>query len=230
MNAPSNVRCVGVTKVLNQLDKPGLYDWWARTAAKTAIEEFAKGASFEVAVNRALIAPKTARQKAAVDGTRAHDKVNSAVDGAADVVDLGNVRSHDAATRVVAYLEDNGWRVHDRDVPLQDICAGYMGKLDLVVERDGQLFVAEIKTGDRIYDDVVIQLGAYRALWLLNRPAYPIAGAIVFHAPVVAGDLVVTEHHVSRSALDAGAAVFAALLAIRTMRKVAVLSTSTESR
>lgn len=57
---------------------------------------------------------------------------------------------------------------------------GYAGQVDLVIEREGQLWLVDAKTSSGVYESHHIQLSAYKMAWE-NMGSTPAAGAIVLH-------------------------------------------------
>lgn len=209
-------KLVGVTSVIGLLNKPALLGWAARVAAEATAEAILDGgASREMAITIGKAAHLKRRDHAADLGTRAHELVEQHYTSGPPIVDVSTsdaAKVHGAYSRVVALLDGSASRVLHCEVALEDKDAQFGGTIDGIVERNGLLYVFDLKTGKAAYDETIIQLGAYRHLWQLHNPTMPLTGGgLLIHSPI---DGVATEIHVTPEQLSAGAAIFAALLAI----------------
>lgn len=198
----------GATTVIGLLAKPALIKWAARIAAEEAVKAVREGFADEVAAKRGAGAPDRVSGDAADRGTSVHNIVEAWQQG--DRI-TGEDAMAKAARRVVAYLHATETTLVSRELALVDQDRGFGGTLDLVIERGNRLLLGDLKTGKGVYPEVVIQLGAYAALWAHHNPTRPVDGAVVIHAPLAGG---LTEYSVSRDQLIHGAGVFFALLTI----------------
>jgi hypothetical protein len=219
-------RLPGVTTILGVLDKPALLPWAAGCGARAAVAAVKEGLDHEAAVERARHAWAKERDAAADAGTLAHSFVEAhyASDPIlADLDDEKQAQAHAVYRRIVDHIEASRLTVVASEVALVDVACGYGGTMDLIVERDGALLVADIKTGKRAYDEVIPQLAAYRLLWQLHNPDRPITGGLVLHAPLEGP---VTEIPVTLEQLAIGATVFASCLYIYQQRSTLRLGAS----
>lgn len=215
-------RLPGVTTVLGVLDKPALLGWAARTAADAAVEAMTSGSPPDAAKETGRKAVFARRDKAADLGTRAHALVEAHFAGETVDVDVSNpedAKVYACARRAIDHITATCTRVVLSETAYTDTAEGFGGTIDLVVERDGKLYVADLKTGKGAHDEVVPQLAAYR--WLLQRAAVEVDGGIVFHVPVD-GDTV-TEHAITSEKLNAGRTIFFAALSIYKTKEAARL-------
>lgn len=221
-------RVPGVTTILGVLDKPALVGWAARTAADAAVEAVANGLPHDDAKEAGRKAVFVRRDKAADLGTRAHALVEAYFSGETLSVELDDpegAKVYACARRAINHIEKTCTRVVLSEAAYTSHM-GFGGTLDLVVERNGRLLVADLKTG-RAHDEVVPQLAAYR--WLLGNgmPSSPdkgnlfVEGGLVFHVPIDGDD--VTEHEISPWKLDHGWRIFDAALTIYNVRGSAKL-------
>lgn len=216
-----NKRVPGVTTVLSVLDKPALLGWAARTAADAAVEACANGLPPDAAKEAGRKAVFARRDKAADLGTRAHAMVEAYFAGeeiVATLTDPDDAKVYACAKRAIDHIEKTCTRVVLSETA-HTSPMGFGGTLDLVVERDGKLLIADLKTGKGVHDEVVPQLAAYR--FLLSCAGVVVEGGLVFHAPVD-GDEVV-EHVIPSHKLDAGWRVFDCALTIYQTRAAARL-------
>lgn len=241
-------RLSSVTTILDQAAKPALLPWAAGCGARALARLLADGIGVDDAL--ALI-PKEwqrERQKAADAGTRAHELLEAwAKDEPADA-DLDNeldAAAHRLYQAGVAYLQATGSRVVASEVGLSGKRAGdgmaFGGTFDLVLERDGALWLADWKTGARVYGDSVIpQLAAYCELWRwldlgwaqpvdadadlggIRGQSGKLAGALVLHIPY---DGPITEHAVTFDQLDRGWRWFEHCYALWQLKKTLTLDT-----
>lgn len=86
----------------------------------------------------------------------------------------------------VKFIEDNGFKILDveRNVWSKELWIG--GIFDLVLEKDGKVYIADIKTSSGIYDSHFIQMGAYYKCilehgWQKDYSVDEFAGAIVIN-------------------------------------------------
>ena len=230
-------RLPGVTTILGVLDKPALLHWAARTAAEATASAIVDGGMpSTAAVERGRLAPFQRRQEAADAGTLAHACVEAHYAGEPMPEDA-TPEALACAERVIKHIDGAGFIVVASEWASTHGLAGdgFAGTLDLVVTRSTspdevdpspRYWIADLKTGRHVVDEVVPQLAAYRWLWtqqtMLNPPAVAASmGGIVFHAPV-AGDAV-TEVHLTPEKLDAGWRLFEAARAAYYARKEARL-------
>lgn len=214
-------RVPGVTTILGVLDKPALLGWAARIAADAAVEAVANGMPPDAAKEAGRKAVFARRDKAADLGTRAHALVEAHFAGESITVDLGNpddAKVYACAKRAIDHIEKTCTRVVLSETAYTSPM-GFGGTLDLVVERDGKLLIADLKTGKGVHDEVVPQLAAYR--FLLSCANVVVEGGLVFHVPVD-GDEVV-EHVIPSHKLDAGWRLFDCALTIYQTRSGARL-------
>lgn len=209
-------RVPGVTTVLGVLDKPALVGWAARTAADAAVEAVANGLPPDDAKEVGRKAVFARRDKAADLGTRAHALVEAHFAGESITVDLtdpDDAKVYACAKRAIDHIEATCTRVVLSETAYTSPI-GFGGTLDLVVERDGKLLIADLKTGKGVHDEVIPQLAAYR--FLLSCANVVVEDGLVFHVPVD-GDEVI-EHAIPSHKLDAGWRVFDCALTIYQVR------------
>ena len=201
----------GVTTILGVLDKPALLWWAAREAAQaTAAAIVDGGMPADRAIEVGKKAPFQRRQDAADAGTQAHACVEAHYAGEPWPEDASDA-ARACAQRVIDHIAARGYQVVASEWAgtFGEYGSGFAGTLDLIVERDGLRYIADLKTGKAAFDEVVPQLAAYAKMWATDAGGQAtcwIDGGIVFHAPVE-GD-VVNEIELTREKLDAGWRLF----------------------
>lgn len=157
-------KAVGVTTVLDVMDKPALRNWYAKTAAERAVNEWDTIATMPVAERLTYIqyGPRDKVQKAALRGNQIHDLGEKLAHGEEVDVPPEHVGPVEAYAR---WLDE--WEVEPiaAETPLAHTEHGYAGTADLwarVGARDGAVCLLDIKTGSGVYNETGLQLAAYR--------------------------------------------------------------------
>lgn len=160
-----------VTTILRALNKPGLMYWSARTVAEGAIAHHDEWRAIladegtDAAVRFLKGLPWDKRDKAADAGSTVHAAIEAEVKGTTPP-DWPNAL---AGFRVQwqrfleAYRPE--WVASEATVYSRKY--GYAGTLDWIARIGGVTYLGDLKTGERIYDEVALQLAAYRfADWI----------------------------------------------------------------
>ena len=236
-------RLPSVTTVIGQTlgwSKDGLIGWSYRAGVDAMAGEMAAFAAdvkdtatmdLDVLAERAKERRAHQRQRdaAASAGTLAHAMIEANVNGetmpTVEGVDPAVV---EAAQR--AFGRFLGWYVRTdptimaTEQALVDEERGFGGTFDAIATLGGAVVLLDWKTGKDVYDEVVIQLGAYDHLAALRKlPA--IDAAAVVNVPVDGDVQVVT---VPRAQLDLGREAFFGLLAIYKNKRAMALSKGTK--
>lgn len=161
------------------------------------------------------------RDEAAARGSCVHDLVAASIspDHHGDLSEWRTDQIEEArptADAVVKAVKDKRWTVLDVETP---ICRErFAGTIDMVVrDADGYLIIVDLKTGRGVYDETVIQLGAYA--WLRRMASdgtspMAVEGAVI-HAP---SPELVRVLKVGPAALAAGEQAFRLLLDLHEIR------------
>lgn len=243
-------RLPSVTTILDEANKPALLPWAAGCGARALARMLADGVSMDDALDRVRIEWQRERKAAADAGTRAHELLEAwAKDepADADLDDDGDREAHRLYRAGVAHLQATSSTVLASEVALvgQHPTTGmaYGGTFDLIVERAGRLWLADWKTGARVYgDSVVPQLAAYHMLWCwldqgwgkfagdeapqIRGRSEDIAGALVLHLPYEGP---ITEHAVTTDQLQDGWLWFEHCYALRGLKPLLALAATTET-
>lgn len=237
-----------VTTILDYANKPNLLGWAAGCGARALARLVDEGVSIDAALPLIGKEWQKERQRAADAGTRAHAFLEAwARDEESDAdldVELDR-EAHRLYQAGVAHLQATGSRVVIAEVGLRGSDGSGMafgGTFDLVVERSDGLWLADWKTGARVYgDSVVPQLAAYLGLWqwldaglaegidpdldltpMVGR-AKDVVGALVLHLPF-AGPI--TEHAITRDQLADGWSYFEACHRLYKLKPTLTLDTA----
>lgn len=156
-------RLHGVTTLIDKtLSKPALIPW----AVKTTVEWIKANCEFAglhwLVTASDLDSAKKEHSKRKTDagdwGTRVHTACEVWVKTGELPTDQDILQS---VVNFKWFIENNGFKVLDteRNVWSKDWWIG--GIFDLVLEKDGKVYIADIKTSSGIYDSHFIQMGAY---------------------------------------------------------------------
>lgn len=149
----------GVTTIIKQtVAKPALITWYMNTAVDYIAENCSEAPTKEQ-LKAAKGEPTAVMQRAAKWGTRVHHACEKwAKTGELPLPDEDIYKS---VVNFTQFIQNNGFRIVEveRNVWSKELWIG--GILDLVLEKNGKYYIADIKTSSGIYDDYFIQMGAY---------------------------------------------------------------------
>lgn len=157
-------KLIGVTSALDVLDKPALRDWYARTAAERAVNEWDELAQLPITerLERIRYGARDKVAAAALRGTEIHALGEKLARGEEVDVPAEHVGPVQAYARWL-----DAWQIETvaTETPLCHTEYGYGGTADLwgrVGKRDNALCLLDVKTGRGVYSEVGWQLSAYR--------------------------------------------------------------------
>lgn len=157
-------KLVGVTTALSVLDKPALRDWYARTAAERAVDEWDELAQLPISqrLERIRWGARDKVQAAALRGTDIHSYGEKLAHG--EEVEIPD--EHRGPVEAYARWLDR-WDVETiaTETPLCHTKHLYGGTADLwgkVGALDGATCLLDVKTGKGVYNETGLQLAAYR--------------------------------------------------------------------
>lgn len=128
------------------------------------------------------------RDKAADTGTWAHEFVEASISGIDPRPLLNEYTIMDkdkAATAWSAFQAYLSWEqqskleIIEQEMQLVSEIYRFGGTPDAIGEINGELCLLDWKTSNRVYQDYLIQLAAYKHLWEVNNPDRPLTGG--FH-------------------------------------------------
>ena len=173
-----------VTKIKNIIDKPALINWAKKMALDCAKDEFYKfinegipldAVSLEQIIESAKGAADRYKEKAADIGTRTHDAIDEWINGKSPNL-TDDIRP--GFDNFQQWLKSGNITVIRGDTSIASILHGFGGRADFYFEQDSKLMLGDFKTGKRLYDDTVVQIGGYD-IATLETYGIQVAGAIV---------------------------------------------------
>lgn len=157
-------KILGVTTVIDVLDKPALRDWYARQAAERAVNEWDALAELPITerLERIRWGARDRVREAAMRGTEIHTLGDRLARG--EDVDVPD--QHRGPVEAYARFLDE-WQIETiaSETPLASTEHRYGGTADLwatIGVRDNAPALVDVKTGRGIYSEVGLQLAAYR--------------------------------------------------------------------
>ena len=220
--------CTSVTTVIGaMLAKPALVFWGYRKGCEAVGAEVLSLVDAERPISRSDVelAIEIAKDKrvherlrdAAADaGTLAHSLIEAHIAGETFSIEGAEpaalAKAERAFTKWLRWFVSSGAEVVCSEHAMVNETVGLAGTLDAVVMIGGRRIIADWKTGKDAYDDVILQVAGYEALWVADTAqAFPIDGALVVNVPVEA-DNPIKIYEITREQLDVGRVVFASML------------------
>lgn len=152
----------GVTTICGVLDKPALVTWAARETAAYADDNWARLSEMRSADRIAALekARFQTNRKATTKGTRIHAMAEQLAHGKEVTVPV-EIRPQVEA--VARFLDQWEWETVVTESPVANTSYRYAGTADAVLHNDrfGNVLL-DWKTGKGIYDEVALQLAAYK--------------------------------------------------------------------
>ena len=179
-----------VTSIINTLSKPAIAPWSAKLAAQRAVEQEEEWHAIQVEEGEE--AAKKWIAAAAREYTERASNLGSAVHLACEwggepplekvlpiIRKMHGDEEKDTALvgqhlhGYMDFIEEHVEEMVERERTVFNVTDGYAGTLDMIVRlTDGRLMVGDIKTGNRIYPEVALQLAAYaRAEYMVKGDA-----------------------------------------------------------
>lgn len=224
----------GVTTVIGDTlgwSKNALMAWSAKEAAKAAVQGMLDGGHPDDVADRARTAHYKIRDAAADAGKLAHEYIEAFLRSGAAPEEPGAFdepetevqgKARHAFEKIRAWWPSSGYEMVEAELALVDETSGYGGTIDVILRRksDGVLIVGDVKTGKSVYDETLLQLGAYSLL--AGKHGHPVTEGVIIHCPVTEGEPC-TAVEVSAEMLALGASAFVSLFWIYTNRPALAL-------
>jgi len=155
-----------VTSILRVLDKPALTAWYKRQVAESAVLGYDhwKDLAAEDAVKWLTSMPNAQRDRAAERGTEIHGLVDAAgrsPDGGSGLP--VSQEYADTLSAFAGFLEACGGSqsIVSSEKAVLNLSEGYAGTFDLLMHKDNELWLIDVKTGKGVYPDYALQLAGY---------------------------------------------------------------------
>jgi hypothetical protein len=143
----------GVTTILNVIAKPALIPW----AVGLAVEHLRKNPED---FDGAKAAHRVRKEKAGDIGTAVHGFIEEyAKTGIEPTVE--DPQAKKMVDKFVEWAKEEGIKVLSSEVRLYSETHWYAGTADLVFEKDGKIYVGDVKTAKDIYNTNYIQMAGY---------------------------------------------------------------------
>ena len=183
----------GCTTVLSVLAKPALIQWSANEAVKYAIEHAVdKGVEDGIpyyyinadTLEEAKTAHRKKKEKAGEAGTDVHNEVQKLVMGQIErnngMFSGNEVHENPQVQHFINWAVQNKVKFLETEKGVYSRSYFIGGILDLIVEMDGELWIADIKTGSGIYPEHFAQMAGYEIM--MSEMGYPpLKGSIVLN-------------------------------------------------
>lgn len=181
----------GCTTLIDEtLSKPALVPW----AVKTTVEWIKANCHMLIGENHYVVTDvdlenaKKEHTKRKTDAGDWGSRVHNACEVWAKTGELP-IESEDIYPSVmnfVNFIQNNGFKILDTERPVWSKEWWMGGIFDLVLEKDGKVYIADIKTSSGIYDSHFIQMGGYYKCllendWVKDYGVSEFTGAIVIN-------------------------------------------------
>jgi hypothetical protein len=188
---PTGEEFVSVTTVQRAMAKEGLVYWSARVVAEGALEKLPQWQAIrrdegdEAAVRFLKGLPWSQRDKAADAGSAVHGAIDAEQKGQPVPTwptKLSGFREQYERFKA-AYRPE--WITSEATVYSRKY--GFAGTLDWIARIGGRVLLGDVKSGERVYDEVALQLAAYRyAEWMdlgdmVEHPLPSVEACAVLH-------------------------------------------------
>lgn len=146
---------VSVTNVLKVIDKPALRYWFGKEVYLAMVKDP------YLAEKEALSAPYKTSDKAKARGTTVHSIVE-AYKVSGKKIDGIPEEFKGYAKAFYKWIEDNSAEILENEKTVINKKEEYAGTLDLLIRKNGDTWVVDVKTGKDIYMEAHLQLSAYK--------------------------------------------------------------------
>lgn len=165
--AEKKQRLTGVTTIIAaSIAKPYLVPWAVNETIASLLENKERliSANTEAEVKEILAEAKAAadgkRNLAAEIGSAIHAWVESFIKGEAPEMPEDD-RVAEGVNNFIKWLDASGYKLIDTEKIVYSRKNNFVGTLDITAEKDGKLYLIDIKTGNAIYEEYYQQTAAY---------------------------------------------------------------------
>lgn len=201
-----NKPLTGVTTVLGVINKPALIPWAAKMVVEY-IKDNCKGDVENVYVcndeqlDEAKKAHRMKKEQAADFGTVVHDKVEGYVKACIhqnqgkpideydfDLASINNLTPNQVEKVAMSLGKFQGWAKEnvgefvESEAKLYSEKHWYAGTVDIIYrDKDGKLWIADIKTSSGVYPEMFAQMGGYDIAWQEMNGEADVYGYVILH-------------------------------------------------
>lgn len=164
----NGIQYPSVTTILGILDKPALLSW-ASNSAVNYIEDNIDAVKDPLDVHRGeevLELARTAYKKISKDacdsGSMTHHAIEAYINGLEYEYILQTEESRNGFEAFLSWESKNHVEWLESEVEIIDEEIGYGGRFDAIARVNGHIYLIDFKTSKSIYDEMAVQLCAYR--------------------------------------------------------------------
>lgn len=160
------VKVPSVTTILSVISKPALLNWGVNMAIESIKEQLKPGTAYdEIQLQEILNIAKSAHFKKKTDagnmGTFVHNWVSDYILGKEPEMPV-NTELVEAVRKFLIWEKEHAVKFILSEQTVYSKQHGFTGTLDFVAKIDGQLVLGDLKTSSAIYDEMWLQVAAYR--------------------------------------------------------------------
>ena len=146
---------ISVTNILKAIDKPAIRYWFGKEVYLAMVKDPT------LSEKEALSAPYQTSDKAKARGTTIHSIVEAYKKSGIQITpELEQFKGYAEAFH--KWVKDNNMEITEHERTVISKTHGYAGTLDLLVKKNRETWICDVKTGKDIYQEAFLQLSAYK--------------------------------------------------------------------
>jgi len=183
----------GVTSVLGVIAKPGLLFWSANMAADHFRDQINPGQAYdeielELIWKEAKKAHHTKKETAGSIGTLVHKWVEDYCNKKNPGMPVNKIAAG-AVGRFLKWVNEHNIEFLSSEQPCYSKKYNYAGTIDGICKIDGKLYIFDLKTSNRMYDEMRIQVAAYKHARVEEFPEEKYEGCCILRVGKKDGDI-----------------------------------------